>query len=108
MVESGVVARFSATHQRFFDHVQRQLGAREGTQAMINVLFAHRILPHDAVMGGDRAALFVNSCDPDVVIVEARRAAQRDVEAPGVEGFSRFDRPAPSLSAYDDLLEATP
>jgi hypothetical protein len=72
------------------------------------VLLAHRVLSHDAVVAGIERALFVSSCDPDVVIVEARRAGQRDVEAPSVEGLARFDRPTPSLSAYDDLLEATP
>jgi hypothetical protein len=99
--------RFSPVHQSFFDHARRQLGERDGTRAMIDVLLAHRILSHDAVVAGIERALSVNSCDPDVVIVEARRATQPHAPTPGVDGLSRFDRPAPSLNAYDELLEAT-
>jgi transposase len=100
--------RFSALHQSFFDHARRQLGERDGTRAMIDVLLAHRILTHDAVVAGIERALSVNSCDPDVVILEARRTTQTHAPTPGVEGLSRFDRPTPSLNKYDDLLEATP
>jgi transposase len=107
LAQAKAQGRFTSAHQRFFDRAQRHLGAREGTRAMIDVLLAHRVLPHDAVVAGIERALSVDSCDPDVVIVEARRAAQRHVETPGVVGLSRFDRPTPSLNPYDDLLEAT-
>ena len=36
----------------------------------------HRALPPDAVIAGMEAALAVGSLDPDVVTIEARRAAE--------------------------------
>jgi len=54
------------------------------------------------------AALGVGSLGPAVVLVEARRsvaAAVPDV-VPIESALTAFDRPAPDLSSYDDLLEA--
>jgi hypothetical protein len=74
---------------------------------MIEVLLAHRILPHAAVVAGIEAALSVSCVDAQVVLVEARRATEEVAERPALPvGLTRFDRPAPSLSGYDELLEA--
>jgi transposase len=105
LAQAKAQGRFTPSHQRFFDHARHQLAERDATKAMIGVLLAHRVVPFDAVVAGIDRALSVNSCDPDVVIVEARRAAGRHTQPVTVEGMSRFDRPAPSLTAYDDLLE---
>ncbi len=99
--------RFSKTHDRFYSLARFRLGDKAGTKAMIEVLLAHRVLPYEAVVAGIAAALAVSSVDPQVVMVEARRTTEQ--RAKGVvlpEGLTRFDRPAPSLSRYDDLLEA--
>jgi transposase len=97
--------RFTASHDRFFDVARRRLGDKAG-KALIEVLLAHRVLPHEAVVAGIDRALAVGSIDPDVVIVEARRAAeQTSVLAPVPPGLARFDRPKPSLAGYDNLLE---
>ncbi len=100
--------RFSATHDRFFDAARRRLGDKEGTKALIGVLLAHRVLPYDAVVAGIEGSLLVGSVDPDVVIVEARRAmeGQRGVSSE-VPDLARFDRPTPTLERYDDLLEGS-
>ena len=37
------------------------------------MLLLHRTLPAEAVITGMQAALSVESCDPDLVAVEARR-----------------------------------
>jgi hypothetical protein len=76
---------------------------------LIEVLLAHRHLPHQALVVGMEAAMGVGSVDPAVVVIEARRAAG-DVSAPVVPigALARFDRPAPSLSGYDELLQAAP
>jgi transposase len=98
--------RFSAAHDRFFEAARRRLGEREGTRALIGVLLAHRTLAFDVVVAGIDAALRVGSLDPDVVIVEARKATERS--APGLAelpALTRFDRPKPTLDGYDDLLE---
>jgi transposase len=100
--------RFSAIHDRFFEVARRRLGEREGTKALIGVLLAHRVLPYDAVLVGMEGALAVGSIDPDVVVVEARRASERVVGTlTDLGDLARFDRPAPTLRDYDDLLEGT-
>jgi len=59
-----------------------------------------------AVISGMERAIEVGSIDPEVVAVEARRALGRPVAAPVVsESLATFDRPAPTLSGYDALLE---
>jgi transposase len=100
---------FTPTHERFWATARRRLGDGDGTRALIEVLLAHRHLPHQALVVGMEAALGVGSVDPTVVVIEARRAAG-DVSAAVVPigALSRFDRPAPSLSGYDELLQAAP
>lgn len=83
------------------------------------MLLAHRHLEHADVLAGITAALSVGSVSPDVVVVEARKAARARGSAgpatapPGhvislagrrPAGLPADDRPAPSVSAYDDLL----
>jgi transposase len=98
--------RFSAVHDRFFEVACRRLGDKDGTKALIGVLLAHRVLPYEAVVAGIEGALAVGSVDPDVVIVEARRASEpRRDGVTEMSGLSRFDRPTPTLNRYDDLLE---
>lgn len=109
LVQARAAGRFTASHDRFVELARRRLGDKAGTKALIEVLLAHRVLPHQAVTAGIDRALAVGSVDPDVVIVEARRAAeQRDPAPTPIAGLGRFDRPAPTLTRYDDLLEAAP
>ena len=70
------------------------------------MLLLHRILPADAVIAGMTAALSLDSCDPDLVAVEARRASHPEPLAPlaGPPGEAHDDRPVPSLASYDQLL----
>jgi hypothetical protein len=99
---------FSQTHDRFWSEARRRLGDRDGTRALIEVLLAHRTLPADALIAGMAGALTVGSTDPQVVIVEARKASQSSDPAAAVPigELARFDRPQPALGPYDDLLEA--
>jgi len=100
--------RFTSSHDRFFESARRRLGDREGTKALIGVLLAHRTLAFEAVVAGIDGALAVGSLDPDVVIVEARKATLR--RAPSLAelpALARFDRAIPTLDSYDDLLEGS-
>jgi transposase len=98
---------FTATHERFWAHARRRLGDRDGTKAMIEVLLAHRLLPADSIVAGLAAALTVDCVDAAVVVIEARKHAQTSVAAVVPIGtLARFDRPPPTLTRYDDLLEA--
>jgi hypothetical protein len=97
---------FTETHQRFWDTARRRLGDRDGTKALIDVLLAHRQLAADAVIAGVDAALSVSSVDPAVVLIEARRAQRPDAAVVPIGTLARFDRPTPTLTRYDQLLEA--
>lgn len=107
LVRARASGSFTAVHDRFWTQARRRLGDRDGTKAMIEVLLAHRTLPADAVIAGLRAALDVGCVDPAVVVIEARRRAAASV-APVLPmgSLARFDRPTPTLTSYDDLLEA--
>ncbi|MBN4059664.1 IS21 family transposase [Acidimicrobium ferrooxidans] len=99
---------FTDVHEQFWQTARRRLGDRDGTKTMIEVLLAHRRLPPDAVITGMTQALAVGSIDPQVVLIEARRAAE-DTVAPVIAIGTRtqIERPAPTLSEYDQLLENT-
>jgi hypothetical protein len=101
--------RFSKSHDNFYNLARARHGDKDGTKLMIEVLLAHRVLPYEAVVAGIDKALSVGSVDPQVVMVEARRSIEDkpETETPALpDGLSRFDRPAPTLDRYDDLLEA--
>ena len=98
---------FTEDHERFWTTARRRLGDREGTRALIDVLLLHRTMATGAISAGIHAALAVGSVDPAVVAIEARRAAE-STSTPVVpigEGLSRFDRPPPTVTHYDELLE---
>jgi len=107
LAQARAAGAFGPVHERFWAEARRRLGDKDGTKALIEVLLAHRALPADAVIAGMAGALKVGSVDPAVVVVEARKAAEKNI-APVIpigEGLSRFDRPKPTLAGYDDLLE---
>ena len=98
---------FTVDHQRFWDAARRRLGDAAGTRALIGVLLLHRTLTVDAVRAGLVAAVGLDSVDPDLVAVEARRATHPETVPPLIEpiGQAVGQRPAPSLAGYDQLLE---
>lgn len=101
---------FTPTHERFWAQARRRLGDAEGTRAMVEVLLAHRTMATNAVVAGMNRAFLAGSVDPQVVVIEARRAAETNAAAPVIPigTHTGFDRPKPSLDSYDTLLENTP
>jgi transposase len=95
---------FSADHQRFWDAARRRLGDGPGTRALIGVLLLHRTLSVEAVRAGLVAAAGLDSVDPDLVAVEARRASHPAASPITPIGKAAGERPAPSLTGYDQLL----
>jgi hypothetical protein len=81
------------------------MGDSKGTRALVEVLLAHRTLPADALITAMDRAVTAGLLEPQVVIIDARRAAETYV-APVIPigSLARYDRPAPSLSEYDQLL----
>jgi transposase len=96
---------FTADHQRFWDAARHRLGDSPGTRALIGVLLLHRILPAESVIAGMAAAATLDSVDPDLVAVEARRVSHRPAASiPVPVSTVEVSRPAPSLAGYDQLL----
>lgn len=99
---------FTTDHDNYLAAARRRLGDQHGTRAMVEVLLAHRHLPAGAICAGIKAALSVGVVDPQVVIVEARRHTQTsDDVVVAIGSLARYDRPAPSLERYDQLLKRT-
>jgi hypothetical protein len=86
------------------------------------VLLLHRHLDRVDVLAGISAALSVGSTSADIVVLEARKAAERSGAAPIPDGVDRGagvvilaahrsaavpadERPLPSVDKYDTLLQ---
>ena len=99
---------FGAVHERYWLESRRRLGDRDGTKALIEVLLLHRVMSPAAVTAGMTAAVSAASVDPAVIAIDARRANEPSAPAVAIgEGFSRFDRPPPTISHYDQLLKGS-
>jgi hypothetical protein len=105
LAQAKACGAFTLTHQRYWDAVRRERGDQAGTRALIEVLLAHRSLPAAAVIAAMDKAIDAATLDPHAVLIDARRhggAALAPVIPIGA--LTRDDRPAPTLSGYDDLL----
>jgi hypothetical protein len=108
LAQARAAGVFTTTHQRYWDTARRPLGDTTGTKALIEVLLAHRSVPADALLAAMRTAVDHDLLDPQVVLTEARRHAAAAV-APVIPigALARYDRPAPSLGGYDELLSGS-
>jgi hypothetical protein len=99
---------FGVEHEQFWTLARCRLGDQAGTRALVEILLAHRVLPADAIRTALAACCRIGVVDPEVVMVEARRAAadHSAVVVPIGEGLARYDRPLPTIGHYDQLLEA--
>lgn len=86
------------------------IGDARGTRALVEVLLAHRTLPAVDLATAMDSAVATGIVNPEVVIIDARRratpttAAAAEASVATSQDLSRYDRPTPSLSGYDDLL----
>jgi transposase len=110
LVQARRAGTFTQAHQRFWDLARRHGGDQAGTRALIEILLHHRRLPAAAIVTALEAANNTGIVDPMVVIVEARR--HNDQQSRGevipIGALSRYDRPAPSVDVYDQLLTGEP
>jgi len=105
LAQAKACGAFTATHQAYWAAARRERGDAAGTRALIDVLLAHRTLPAAALITAMDIAVTTGLLDPQVVLIDARRQASGQV-APVIPigALARYDRPAPSLAGYDDLL----
>ena len=107
LVQAKACGAFTATHQRYWDAVRRTRGDGAGTRALVEVLLAHRTLPAAVLIAAMGRAVDTGCLDPQVVLIDARTGQDAPV-APviPIAALAKFDRPAPSLAGYDQLLTA--
>ena len=105
LAQAKASGAFTHTHQRYWDAVRRARGDAAGTRALVEVLLAHRTLPAAVLITAMDRAADSGALDPQVVLIDARRAQSAHV-APviPIAALTRYDRPAPTLSDYDQLL----
>jgi transposase len=131
LAQARAAGTFTAAHQQLWDAARARLGDGPGTRTLIEVLLLHRRLPAASVTAGITAALGAGTCSPDVVAVEARKHADAaggradQVPAAAAAGgmprgasvitlprraapLPADGRPAPSVTAYDQLLARRP
>jgi transposase len=108
LAQARAAGTFTAAHQGYWDAARRQHGDAAGTRALIEVLLAHRTLPAAALEAAMTRAIASGVLDTQAVLIDARRRAGRQV-APVIPigALARYDRPAPALDAYDQLLTRT-
>ncbi len=86
---------FTAAHEALWAAAKSEHGDGEGAKALVNVLLLHRHMHHQDVVDGIRAALAVGSHTPDVVALEARKAAEGRNRSPTVAAESPRAAPPP-------------
>jgi hypothetical protein len=127
LAQARAAGVFTAAHEAFWASARAKHGDIKGTRMLIEVLLLHRKMPAAAVNAGMRAAVAAGSVNPDVVAIEARKHPAGDGDGAGA-GAARARaprrsraavinlpparpapppdaRPAPSVAAYDQLLE---
>ena len=105
LAQARAAGTFTAAHQRYWDAARRQHGDAAGTRALIEVLLAHRTLPARALTAAMARAVGTGVLDPQVIVIEARRhAGGQAAPVIAIGALARYDRPAPALDAYDQLL----
>ena len=107
LVQAKTAGTFTVSHQRYWDVVRRAHGDQAGTRALVEVLLAHRTLPAAVLIAAMDRAVATGCLDPQVVLIDAR-ASQAAHIAPviPIAALTRYDRPTPSLTGYDQLLTA--
>jgi transposase len=107
LVQARAAGTFTAAHQQFWDGACKKLGDGAGTRALIDVLLEHRRLPAEVIVAALADANKAGITDVNVVLVQARTAADRRPDADVVpigQALAAYDRPAPTLDGYDELL----
>ena len=120
LCQARTAGAFTAEHEAFWAAARRKYGDSAGTRALIGVLLLHRTLPREAVLVGMTAAIGLGRLDADLVAIEARRHLEPpaehgrtltgvgdgvgDVSEAGVIVLAEYERPAPTLHGYDQLL----
>ncbi len=104
LVQAKRTGAFTPSHQAYWDASRKAHGDATGTRALIEILLAHRTLTADALVGAMDRAVTKNCLDPQLVLIDARRDTGHVAPVVPIGALTRYDRPAPTLTDYDQLL----
>jgi hypothetical protein len=105
LAQARAAGAFTASHQRYWDAARRTRGDADGTRALTEVLLGHRTLPAAALIQAMDRAVSSGALDPQAVLIDARRLAGGPAASViPIGALARYDRPAPALAGYDQLL----
>jgi transposase len=105
LAQARAAGAFTGSHQRYWDAARHARGDAAGTRALTEVLLAHRTLPVAALLAAMDRAVTCGALDPQAVLIDARRlAGGRLAPVIPIGALARYDRPAPRLDGYDQLL----
>jgi len=127
LVQAKASGAFTDAHDAFWAAARKTGGDSTGSRSLIEIPLLHRHLAAADVVAGITAALTVGSINPDVVAVEARKAAQQRGAGPIAAATTRSNkdevislterrltaelpgdaRPLPTVDQYDVLLRRT-
>jgi transposase len=104
LAQAKAKGTFTTSHQAYWDAVRRARGDAAGTRALVEILLAHRTLPAATLTAAMDRAVASSCLDPQVVLIDARREPAHPAPVVSIGALTRYDRPSPSLTAYDQLL----
>lgn len=104
LAQARAAGTFTASHQHYWDAARAARGDGPGTRALIEILLAHRTLPGPVLTAAMDQAVTSGALDPQVVLIDARARTHPVAPVIPIGALARYDRPAPTLTGYDDLL----
>lgn len=75
LAQARTAGAFTTTHDAFWQAAKAAHGDAEGTRALVEVLLLHRRMPAAAVLAGMAVTLQAGSTSPDLVAIDASKAA---------------------------------
>jgi len=108
LAQARAAGTFTSAHDAFWALARKHAGDAGGSRLLVEVLLLHRHLAHADVVAGLAAAVSVGSATPDVVAVEARKAAHaRGATATLPASLTAVERQAPQAVARDRVVSLT-
>ena len=104
LAQARACGGFTRTHDAFWALARKHAGDSGGTRLLVEVLLLHRRLAHIDVVAGLAAAVSVGSANPDVVAVEARKAAHARGVTATLPGAAALGQQLPALPAVRDRV----
>ena len=103
--------KWPASFDRLWEELNKRRGKQEGTRAMIELLLSARTHGYAALRNAIEKTVAAGCMDPSAVmlLLNGHNGELRPSPEPvDIGGLSRYDRPQPTLTDYDQLLRQWP